>query len=266
MPENEVHLPPVDFAVEHARQIAAVRGQLTGGDYGEPAHGELEAGEALIEEGLGNPVAFAHTVIDWFALATGDLLHGTGEIARREHNLAFSSAALARTTCEYAGIAWWLAEPGVPVDVRIARTADLVDKSRLAARTFLDAQPFSEYERDRSLLLDWASRHRSSREKLPSPTARFVEMNPQHGKRNYAYYSLLAHGDLFITAQIIDMQLAGRPEQAVESWWRILLASAQALNLATRLSDLRDRRPDDLVNVYDQHQEYSDLFDVSSRD
>src|SRR4029450_4633891 len=125
MPENEVHLPPVDFAVEHARQIAAVLGQLTGGDYGEPAHGELEAGEALIEEGLGNPVAFAHTVIDWYALATGDLLHGTAEVSRARHNVAFSSAAVARSACEYAQIVSWLAEPGVSVEVRMARTADL---------------------------------------------------------------------------------------------------------------------------------------------
>jgi hypothetical protein len=63
--------------------------EFTGGNYGEPARGELIAGEDLAEEGLGNPVAFAHTVIDWYAVSTGDLLYGTAEVSRPDYNLAF---------------------------------------------------------------------------------------------------------------------------------------------------------------------------------
>jgi hypothetical protein len=37
------------------------------------------------EEGFGNPVAFAHTIIDWYALSTGDLLHGAAEVSREGH-------------------------------------------------------------------------------------------------------------------------------------------------------------------------------------
>src|SRR5215211_2646924 len=102
----QTNASPVSIAeaIRLAKGTAALIGQFTGGDYGEPARKELNAGESLAEENLGNPVAFAHTIIDWYALSTGDLLHGTAEVSREGHGLAFSPAAVARAACEYAQI------------------------------------------------------------------------------------------------------------------------------------------------------------------
>jgi hypothetical protein len=253
-------------ATDLAKDIAAMLGQLTGGEYGQPALAELEAGERLVDENLGNPVAFAHTVMDSYALAAGDLLYGASETARQKHNLAFSSGAVARAACEYAGLGWWLAEPGISVEARIARTARLVNKSLAEARGLLDSAEQSRFQTENHVLLTWAGKNLSRRETVPGPTDRFVAMNPDHGKRSYAYFSLLAHGDLISTVRIVAMQQASNGEPEEDQVWRLMLACAHVLNLATRLSDLRDRRPADLISLFGLHQRYSDAMDAELSD
>jgi hypothetical protein len=248
-------------AADLAVGVAAVLGQLTGGEYGEPAAAELAAGEKLTVQGLGNPVAFAHLVMDWYARASGDLLRGTSETSRRAHNLAFSSAAVARSACEYAGLGWWLAEPGVSVEARIARTARLVDTSLREAKGLLDSSELSRFEADNHLVLKWAAENVSRRVTVPNRTARFEAMNPDHGKWIYVYFSLLAHGDLVTTGRTVTMmQRTAIGEHEQEQVWRLLLATAQVLNLATRLSDLRGRHPQQLVDLYGLHAQYSDAM------
>jgi hypothetical protein len=155
-----------------------VLSQMTGDPYGEPALSELRAGKEMVEEGLGNPVAFAHTVIDLYVQATGDFLYGTGEVSRGSYNLALSSAAVARSACEYASIAWWLAEPGIPIDSRIARTARLVITTYNEGKSTLDPSERDQYEADNAVGVSWAQRNLSAKEKLPGPTERFKMMNP----------------------------------------------------------------------------------------
>jgi hypothetical protein len=58
------NLPSLDDAIALSKGVAGVLSQITGDPYGEPALSELRTGEEKSEEGLGNPVAFAHTVID----------------------------------------------------------------------------------------------------------------------------------------------------------------------------------------------------------
>jgi hypothetical protein len=82
MPGPRSRLPSLDDGVAFAKGVARVLSEITGDPYGEPALSELEAGKEKTEQGLGNPVAFAHTVIDWYAQATGDFLYGTGEVSR----------------------------------------------------------------------------------------------------------------------------------------------------------------------------------------
>jgi hypothetical protein len=185
-------LPPLDDAVAFAKGVARVLSEMTGDPYGEPALSELRAGEEMFEEGLGNPIAFAHKVIDWYANATGDLLYGTGEVSRESYNLAFSSAAVARSACEFAGIAWWLAEPGIPTRSRAARTAQLVIKNYNERKSLLDSSELAQYEADTLRSVSSAKRNLSAKDKLPGPTERFKMMNPAHGQKHYARLSMLA--------------------------------------------------------------------------
>ena len=76
MPGRRSRLPSLDDGVAFAKGVARVLSQMTGEPYGEPALSELHAGKEKYEEGLGNPVAFAHTVIDWYVQATGDFCMG----------------------------------------------------------------------------------------------------------------------------------------------------------------------------------------------
>jgi hypothetical protein len=260
MPGPRSRLPSLDDGVAFAKGVARVLSQMTGEPYGEPALSELHAGEEKYEEGLGNPVAFAHTVIDWYVQAAGDFLYGTGEVSRESYDLALSSAAVARSACEYAGIGWWLAEPGIPVDSRIARTARLVITTHNEGKRLLDSSELAQYEADSEVLVNWAQRNLSAREKLPGPTERFKIMYPAHGQKHYSRLSMLAHGDLRLVSQIVSLKLAGQKEQAEEPWWRILLACYQGLSLAQRMSELRDRPSEHLPALQQLHAQYDSLL------
>jgi hypothetical protein len=218
MPGPRSRLPSLDDGVAFAKGVARVLSQMTGEPYGEPALSELHAGKEKYEEGLGNPVTFAHTVIDWYVQATGDFLYGTGEVSRESYDLALSSAAVARSACEYAGIGWWLAEPGIPVDSRIARTARLVITTHNEGKRLLDSSELAQYEADSEVLVNWAQRNLSARVKLPGPTERFKMMHPAHGQKHYSRLSMLAHGDLRLMSQIVSLKVAGQKEQAADSW------------------------------------------------
>ena len=260
MPGPRSRLPPLDDAVRFAKGVARVLSQMTGDPYGEPALSELRAGEEMIEEGLGNPIAFAHTVIDLYVQATGDFLYGTGEVSRGSYNLALSSAAVARSACEYAGIGWWLAEPGIPIDGRIARTARLVVSTYNEGKSLLDPSELAQYEADNTAWVHWAQRNLSAKEKLPGPTERFMMMNPTHGKQHYSRLSMLAHGDLRSMGQFVNLKVAGQNEQMEEPWWRILLACSHGLSLAQRLSELRDRPSQYLPDLQEMHAHYDSLL------
>jgi hypothetical protein len=260
MQEPESSLPPLDDAIAFAKGVAAVLSQMTGDPYGEPALSELRAGEEMIEAELGNPIAFAHTVIDWYANATGDLLYGTGEVSQERYNLALSSAAVARSACEFAGIGWWLAEPGIPIDSRKARTARLVITTHNESKSLLDSSDLAQYEADSSRLVNWAQRNLSAKEKLPGPTERFRMMIPAHGQKHYSRLSMLAHGDLGLVGWIVHLKVTGQNEQVEEPWWRILLACSHGLSLAQRLSQLRDRHPEHLPGFQELHAYYDGLL------
>jgi hypothetical protein len=260
MSEPRSSLPSLDDAVAFAKGVAAVLSQMTGDPYGEPSLGELRAGEEKSEEGLGNPIAFAHTVIDWYVQATGDFLYGTGEVSRGSYNLALSSAAVARSACEYAGKAWWLAEPGIPIDSRIARTARLVITTYNEGKSLLDSSELAQYEADSRVLVNWAQTKLAAKERLPGPTERFRMMNPAHGQKHYSRLSMLAHGDLRLVGQIVNLKVTGQNEQAEEPWWRILLACSHGLSLAQRISELRGRASERLPDLQEMHAYYDSLL------
>jgi hypothetical protein len=253
-------LPPLDEAIAFARGVAAVLSQMTGDPYGDPALSELRTGEEMAEEGLGNPMAFAHTAIDWYVNATGDLLYGTGEVSRESHNLALSSAAVARSACEFAGLGWWLAEPGISVYGRKARIARLVIANYNEGKSLLDSSELGQYEADSSGLVNWARRNLSVKERLPGPAERFRMMNPTHGRKHYSRLSMLAHGNLGLVGQIVHLKVTGQNEQVEEPWWRILLACSHGLSLAQRLSQLKDRSSEHLPGLQELHAYYDGLL------
>jgi hypothetical protein len=248
--------PSLDDAVRLTKDTATALSRVTGEPYGERARSELEVGEQQSEEGLGNPAAYAHLVIDSYAQATGDLLHGAAEISRGRHNLAFSSAAVARSAGEYAGIGWWLADPVISADTRIVRTAGILVGSVTAARGLLAPEDFAHYENDNKQRLEWAKRRQRKKERLPDKTDRFIEMNPEEGKRHYNYFSLLAHGDLGMTVGIVRAKLSGSGELGDEPVWRLLFASGYGLTLAARISELRER-PSDHPALYARLMDYA---------
>lgn len=253
----------VKEAVRLAKATAAVIRRFTGGNYGEPALGEVVAGESLADEGLGNPVAFAHTIIDWYALATGDLLHGTAEVSRARHNVAFSSAAVARSACEYAQIVSWLAEPGVSVEVRMARTADLCERSIKESRKTLSAEEFAEYESQRATYISWARRTLSSGQRLARPTDRFIAADPVAGRWHYSHLSDLAHGGLIAVAQTVELARTNDREiGSLERLWKVLLPCSYALAMIEALGELRGRTSGIVDELKIRHQNYVGLLEA----
>jgi hypothetical protein len=253
----------IEEAVGLAKGTTAIISQFTGSDYGEPARGELIAGESLAEEGLGNPAAFAHTMIDWYALSTGDLLHGTAEVSRKDHNLAFSPAAVARSACEYAQITSWLAEPNVSLETRIPRTAHLYERSIRESRKNLSAEEFSEYESQHAKYISWARRNLSSGQRLAGPTDRFKAADSVAGQWHYSRLSDLAHGGLIAVAETVDWARTDDREQGVlEHLWKVLLPCSYALAMIERLSELRGRSSDILDQLLLLYQDYARLLEA----
>jgi hypothetical protein len=260
----QTNASPVSIAeaVRLAKGTAALIGQFTGGDYGEPARGELNVGESLAEEKLGNPVAFAHTIIDWYALSTGDLLHGTAEVSREGHGLAFSPAAVARAACEYAQITSWLAEPDISLEVRMARTAHLCERSIRESRKNLTAEEFSEYESQHARYVSWVRRTLSSRQRLAGPTDRFKAADPVSGQWHYSHLSDLAHGGLIAVAETVEFARADDREMgALERLWKVLLPCSYALAMNERLSLLRGRSSSTLDGLQLLYQDYVRLLE-----
>jgi hypothetical protein len=216
----------------------------------------------LAEDGLGNPVALAYKVIESLAMGAGDLLYGASLVSMRKYNLAISSATVARSACEYASTAWFLAEPGISAQRRVTRTAYVVTESLLRARVFLGREEQDQYEADNAQLLDWASRHRpATRDKLPNEVDRFKAMNPEHGRRQYEHLSLLAHGDVAMTLQIVETKATGGNENQLEPVWRVLLSAYHVLAMAARISEIKDRPSARLEQLARRHAEYADLLD-----
>jgi hypothetical protein len=194
--------------------------------------------------------------------ATGDFLHGTAEVARNEHNLAFSSAAVARSACEYASIGWWLADPGISVDDRIARTARVAYDSIQAGKSLRNREERREYEAQNAPILDWAQKNLSGKHRFPDATHRFQAMNPTYGRHDYHQYSSVAHGDLAITAKLVREKEGDLAEDPTEPLWRILAACQYSLQLATRVSELRDVAVEHLPGLWEMFAMFGTQFDA----
>jgi len=192
--------PPLDTVVAHAQDVARVLNLLTGGEYAGLAADEVAEGGQRLWPVLGNDLAWVHRVIDVYTCAAGDLLHGTAQMSQSQYNLAFSPAPLARSACEYATIAWWIADPEASPTVRRARGAALVQRARYESRKFLRGEEeIREYEEEHESLIGWVERHADRKQQLPNEVTRFESMNAEHGRRTYATLSGIAHGELFAT-------------------------------------------------------------------
>ena len=215
-----------------------------------------------MSDDLGNPSAFAHTVIDWFVLATGDFLHGAAEVTRDEHNLAFSSAAVARSAGEYASIGWWLADPSLSANDRIARSARVAFESIQKGKKLRSREDRQQYELDTKKLFRWAERNQSGKQRLPDAAHRFEKMNAKYGKRDYAAYSAIAHGDLAITAKLVQEKRGELDSDKAEPLWRLLAACEYSLKLARQVSQLRGREVVLLPGMVERFQELGAEFDA----
>jgi hypothetical protein len=198
-------------------------------------------------------------------LATGDFLHGTAEVARDEHNLAFSSAAVARATGENASIGWWLADPDLSVGDRIARTARVAYESIQEGKRLRSKEERTQYEDENRLLLDWSQKNQSAKQKLPDPTHRFKAMNPTYGRFDYHQYSSVAHGDLAITSKLVREKLGDLAADPIEPLWRILAACEYSLQLATRVAELRHRNVETLPGLWEPFALRGAQFDAYQR-
>jgi hypothetical protein len=254
--------PFLDDAAAFTKALARELSQLSGDPYGEPSIGELQAGIAMEEEGLGNPAAFAHTTIDWYIQGTGDFLYGAGETSKDQYDLAFSSAAATRSACEYAGICWWLADPDISVERRISRTADLVSRALDEAKSLLSSEELAEYQEDNKLL-NWAQKYRSRNERLPNATERFKLLSSEYGKLQYSYLSMLAHGNIVTTGRIVQEKVERSDEPYEPPLWKLLLASSYALTLADRVCRLRSRPPSMLPELQMLYEHYRSFLPQS---
>jgi hypothetical protein len=236
---------------------------ITGEPYGGIALAELKAGEELKTSAVGNPAVYAHTMIDLYVLATGDFLRGSAETTKSTHNLAFSSAATARSATEYASIGWWLADPGLTAEQRIARSAGVTFESIKNGLKSRNAEQRTEYSEEMKPLLGWIEKSSLGKKHyLPDETKRLQQMSREYGDKDYHNYSLVAHGDLALTAKLIKEKKQEGAEDIREPLWRLLAASEYGLKLAFRVSELRSRNVGSLIDIASTFTDLGARFDL----
>jgi hypothetical protein len=116
----------------------------------------------------------------------------------------------------------------------------------------------------RRTLQYWIGHRRTCLEKhrFPDATHRFQAMNPTYGRHDYHQYSSVAHGDLAITAKLVREKEGDLAEDPTEPLWRILAACQYSLQLATRVSELRDVAVEHLPGLWEMFAMFGTQFDA----
>jgi hypothetical protein len=232
-------LPDIGEAVALAADTSAVMSQAARLPYYGQARNEVQADAALGDDDFEEPVAFTHTVAGVYLLAAGDFVHGMHAVLVEHLDLAYSSGALARSATEYVAKAWWLTDPALTVEQRVARAVAALrqavrDEDLLAPE---DAETRQEWV---SRLESWASRQTFPIKKgIPKASDLVEGMSPELGRPHYRILSGPVHGGVVSLMRTYESVMGSPEDRRAEDWFRVLLTTERGLMAAQRTAELR---------------------------
>ncbi|WP_433227818.1 hypothetical protein [Actinomadura formosensis] len=225
--------------------------------YGGQALVEIDQHDQSYSGGIvQNPVKFCQEVAGIYLLGAGDYLYGTALSANPRHNLAFSSAALARSAYEFSAWSWWIQEASIDATERVQRTIGIV---RSDIKHPGNAGQYGvPGERLIQELDSWAN---AQAFRVPRGTRKITEvialMNPDNGPMHYKFLSGLTHGQLTPLLRIYDHVRRSQTDLECDQWERLLIASGAVLQAMEATCVLRGHV---LPQTVVQLRELLDLF------
>lgn len=225
---------------------------------------EIAADRRLGTQDWPDPAFFSYNVIEVYLRAAGDFVHGLHLVSDPQWDLGFSSGTLARSACEYANRCWWLADPEIAVEKRVARALAVWQNTVSEERQLMDGGNLGVISDLGERINEWKRGHAFGIiDPLPGPTRLFELMYGQEGVRQYKRLCNSSHGSLLTVLRDYHAITCRPQDAAVDVWWRVLIATRHALNAATRVSDLRGgAAPESLRDVFALRQYYSHWFDA----
>jgi hypothetical protein len=243
--EASTTLPPLDHTVRLAANAAVAMSEVARAEYSDAVLAEVQETDRRLGAGVfSDPARFAHQVANAYLLCAGDFVCGMQYVTTPRANLVFSSAALARSACEFANRAWWLADPDISVEQRIARgiavMKNTVDEEAavLEPTTLADLQDLVRRLDEWRQLLSFTETAR-----LPRPTALFSLASPDSGDHDYKRLCNATHGSFLTVLMGHQAAITGAVEREVDAWWRVLTACRYGLQAAVRLTNLQGNEP-----------------------
>jgi hypothetical protein len=179
-----------------------------------------------------------------YLLGAGDFVKGMQYVADPSTNLIFSSSSLARSACEFANRASWLADPDITEEQRIARGIAVLRKAINDESSLLEPAALTGF-RDIERRIDRWRQASGFTEKaaVPNATQMFKVANPGTGDADYRRLSHATHGSFFTLVAGHHAAMAGTAEGKLGAWWRVLIACQYGLEAVIRITNLQQNEP-----------------------
>jgi hypothetical protein len=240
-------LPPLDDAASLAGGGAAVAmSEVARARYSDAAMADLqETDRRLGTDDFPDPAKSAHQAACQYLICAGDFVKGMQYVTHPSANLSFSSSALARSACEFANRASWLADPNITEEQRIARGVALLRKATKEETSFLELALLAALRKREEELDRWrkASGFTEKVRRVPDATRLFQLVNPGAGDADYRRLSHATHGSFLTVVAGHHAALAGTTEGKLGAWWRVLIACQYGLEAAIRITNLQQNEP-----------------------
>jgi hypothetical protein len=171
-------------------------------------------------------------------------VHGIQYVVSPRANLMFSPSALARSACEFANRASWLADPDITEERRIARGITVLKTAVNEERSLLEPAALAAF-RDLERGIDRWRQASSFAEKarLPDVTRLFELVNPEVGDEDFRRLSRATHGSFLTVVAGHHAATTGTAEGKLGAWWRVLIAGRYGLEAAIRITNLQRNEP-----------------------
>lgn len=238
------HTPTLQELADIVEIIAQQAAPISDLPYQGQALAEIEEYDDKLSDGIvQNPVKFCHEMGSVYLQGAGDYLYAASRCARPDLNLAFSSATLVRSACEFSAWSWWTQDTSIDATERVRRAIGVV---RNDLNNPGNADQLGESGEELVTGLGkWADQQAF---KVPGGAPKITEtlkkMNPEFGGEHYKYLSGIAHGRFTELLRVHHQVRNLRSVMQYDHWARLLVGARTVLQAMDAICALRAQRVD----------------------
>jgi hypothetical protein len=239
-------LPPLEDAASLAGGGAAVAmSEVARARYSDAAMADLQKTDRRLgTDDFSDPALLAPRAAGTYLLGAGDFVHGMQYVTDPRANLIFSSSSLARSACEFANLASWLADPAITEEQRVARGIAVLRKAINEESSILEPATLTAFREVERGIDRWRQASGfTEKAPLPNATQLFKIVNPDAGDEDYRRLSHATHGSFLTVVAGHHAATTGTAEGKLGAWWRVLIACQYGLEAAIRITNLQQNEP-----------------------